>query len=135
MFRTLPFALSLLAALALTGCKQDLPKGLKEPPAFGTFSERKTVASERQLIYNGGDDPYTKSWGSATGYYVKVDDVWYPVLWDEAPKLKDLKPGDKVNLHPSEFIVCVGENDLKPTCHRMMRVYKSHRRINPLITN
>jgi hypothetical protein len=134
MFRATPLILALALAGGLAGCKQELPKGLKEEPAFGTFTETKTVPSERQLIYNGGEDPYTKSWGSATGHYVKVDDVWYPVLWDEAAKLKDLKPGDKVNLHPSEFIVCVGENDLKPSCHRMMRVYKSQRRINPLLT-
>jgi hypothetical protein len=135
MPRLKPLALALVTAWSLAACKQELPKALQEPAAFGTFTETKTVPSERQLIYNGGEDPYAKTWGSATGYYVKVDDVWYPVLWDEVSKLKDLKPGDKVNLHPSEFIACTGENDLKPTCHRLMRVYKSQRRIDPLITN
>ncbi|MEB3220809.1 MAG: hypothetical protein VKS61_01905 [Candidatus Sericytochromatia bacterium] len=134
MFRPI-LILALAAAGSLSACKQELPKGLKEPPAFGTYTETRTVPSERQLIYAGGEDPYGKSWGSSAGYYIKVDEVWYSVLWDDAPKLKDLKPGDKVNLHPSEFIACTGENDLKPSCHRLMRVYKSHRRINPLIIN
>lgn len=124
--------IALFAPLLLGACKQDLPKKLDETNVFGTVQEVKTVASERQLIYQGGQDPYTQNWGSATGYYVKIDDTLYPVLWDEAEKLKALKPGDKVNLHPSEFIVCVGEHDMKPVCHRMMRVYKSSRRINPL---
>jgi hypothetical protein len=133
MLRSLVAGACLLGVLS--GCKQELPQKLKEPPVFGTFTETKTEASQRQLIYQSGEDPYAKSWGSATGYYVRVDDAWYPVLWDEAPKLKDLKPGDKVNLHPSEFIACTGENDLKPECHRLMRVYKSQRRVDPLITN
>lgn len=122
----------LLALPLLAGCKQELPSKLEEPNVFGTIQEIKTVQSEKQLIYQGGADPYKQNWGTATGYYVKVDDVLYPVLWDEAEKLKGLKPGDKVNLHPSEFISCVGENDLKPSCHRMMRVFKGERRVNPL---
>ena len=126
------FHLLLVALPLLASCKQDLPRTLNEPNVFGTVQEVKVGQSERQLIYQGGQDPYKQNWGSATGHYVKVDDQLYPVLWDEAEKLKTLKVGDKVNLHPSEFIVCVGENDLKPTCHRMMRVYKSERRINPL---
>lgn len=125
-------AFLLIAISAVAGCKQDLPSRLDEPNVFGTVQEIKTVASEKQLIFQAGQDPYKLNWGSATAYYIKVDDVLHPVLWDEAEKLKKLNKGDKVNLHPSEFIVCVGENDLKPVCHRMMRVYKSERRVNPL---
>jgi hypothetical protein len=127
-------AACVLAGLLLVACKQELPSKLEEPNVFGTVGEVKVVPSERQLIYQGGQDPSRLNWGSSTGYYVKVDEVWHPVLWDEAEKLKALKPGDKVNLHPSEFISCVGENDLKPTCHRLMRVYKSSRKVDPLGT-
>ena len=120
-------------ALGLIACKQELPKDVQEPNVFGTVQELKTVASEQTLIYQLGQDPYKAHWGSATGRYVKVDDVFYPLHWDEAQKFKDLKVGDKVNLHTSEFIACTGENDLKPNCHRMMRVFRSERRINPLM--
>ncbi len=126
------FPLIVLLLPLMAGCKQELPQKLDEPNVFGTIQEIKTVESEKQLIYQGGADPYKQNWGTATGYYIKLDEKVYPVLWDEAEKLKTLKAGDKVNLHPSEFISCVGENDLKPTCHRMMRVFKSERRINPL---
>ena len=125
------FPLLLIAAFA-TSCKQDLPSKLEEPNVFGTVQEVVTRPSEKQLIYQSGQDPYKMNWGSATGYYVKVDETTYPVHWDEAERLKTLKAGDKINLHPSEFIACVGENDLKPACHRLMRIYKSDRQINPL---
>ena len=130
---SLRFFLPILFLTSLaTGCKQDLPSQLEEPSVFGTVQEVNTRVSEKQLIYQAGQDPYKLNWGTATGYYVKVDEVTYPVLWDEADKFKALKVGDKVNLHPSEFISCVGENDLKPSCHRLMRIFKSDRRINPL---
>lgn len=130
------FLLSLLFLLpvGLGACKQELPARLDEPNVFGTVQEVKTVERERMLIYQGGEDPYQKNWGFATAYMVRVDDVWYPVHWNEAEKFKTLQVGDKVNLHPGEYIACVGEKDLRPECHRMMRVYKSSRRINPLIT-
>ncbi len=123
---------TLLVSTTLGGCKQDLPKEVNDEAVFGTVQDLKTVPSEHQLIYQLGEDPYKKNWGSTTAYYVRVNDVMYPVLWDDAELYKKLKVGDKVNLHPSEYISCVGENDLKPNCHRMMKVYKSDRRIPPL---
>jgi hypothetical protein len=83
-------------------------------------------------MYQIGQDTSHLNWGSATGYYVRIDDNWYPVHWDEAQKLKELKIGDSVNLHPSEFISCTGENDLKPNCRRLMKVYKGDKPIAPL---
>lgn len=125
----------LLAAvwgMTLLGCKQEIPAKVGQEPVFGRVQELKTVNSEKQLMYQTGQDTSKLNWGTATSYYVRIDDVWYPIQWDEAPKLKDLKVGDKVNLHPSEFISCTGENDLKPNCRRLMKVYKADRPIPPL---
>lgn len=123
---------ALVLGITLTGCKQELPKKVDDPPVFGKVQELRTTASEKQLMYQGGQDPSKLNWGSATSYYVRLDDVWYPIQWDEVSKFKQLKVGDSVNLHPSEFISCVGENDIKPTCHRLMKIFKSDRRIAPL---
>jgi len=125
-------AFSILLSLSLSACKQELPQKLEEPNAFGTIQEIKTLPSEKMLIYGGGEDPYKANWGTATAYHLKVDGQVYFIHWDDAAKFKELKVGDKVNLHPGEFIACEGQNDLKPTCHRLMRVYKADRKINPL---
>jgi hypothetical protein len=92
----------------------------------------RTANDEKQLLYTQGEDPYKKVWGSAAGYYVTVDGKEYKVHWDQAEKFTALKTGDRVNLHPSEYISCVGEADLKPTCVRLMRIYKSERRTAPV---
>lgn len=133
MRKILPFLL-ILALSPLAACKQELPRTLEQPNVFGTVQEVKQVADEKQLIYVQGADPQTKNWGSAGAYYVKVDDQWHKLHWEQAEKFNALKVGDKVNLHPTEYISCVGESDLKPTCNRLMRVYKNERRINPLQT-
>ena len=124
-----------LAAIAIQGCKQDLPRSLDTKPEFGTVQEVVTRQDEKVLLYTASEDPYTKNWGSVTSRYVKVNDVLYPIHWDDSEKFKQLKVGDKVNLHPSEFIVCTGEADLKPTCSRLMNIYRSERRVNPIRTN
>ena len=118
----------------LVACKQDIPKSVETAPEFGTVQELRTADSEKVLLYTRGEDPYQKSWASTTSRYVKVDGVEHPVHWADAEKFKNLKVGDKVNLHPSEYIVCIGEADLKPTCRRLMRIYRSDRRIAPVTT-
>jgi hypothetical protein len=135
MFLKRLFPLMLALALPLfAGCKQEFPKTLDEPSVFGTVQSLRQADSQKQLLYQAGQDPYKKNWGMATSYYVTVDGKELPVHWDQVDKYKALKVGDKVNLHPSEFISCVGEADLKPTCHRLMRIYKSERRVNPITT-
>lgn len=123
----IPFAL-------LAGCKQELPKQVTQDAVFGTVQNIRSVSDEKQLVYQSGEDPYQKNWGLAGGYYVTVDGKDYQLNWDQADKVKELKVGDKVNLHASEYIACVGEAELKPNCRRLMRVYKSERRLNPLVT-
>lgn len=126
--------LALVAAvlLPLVGCKQDLPQKLEMKAVFGTVTALQTVDNEKQLLYPQGSDPYGKAWGTAASYVVSVDGQPYKVHWDQLDKFKALKEGDKVNLHPTEYITCVGEADLKPTCTRLMRIYKSERRVNPI---
>lgn len=132
------FLLALLIApslsFSLTACKQELPRQVSQDAVFGTVQNIKSVTDQKTLVYVSTEDPYQKHWGLAGGYYVTVDGVEYALHWDQADKLKELKVGDKVNLHPSEYIACVGEADLKPVCRRLMRVYKSERRMNPLQT-
>jgi hypothetical protein len=118
--------------MPLAGCKQDLPRQLDKDAAFGTVTGLKTIDNEKQLLYTQGEDPYKKVWGTAASYVVMVDGKEYKVHWDQSDKFKALKEGDKVNLHPTEYIACVGEADLKPTCVRLMRIYKSERRVNPI---
>jgi hypothetical protein len=125
-------ALILAVLLPLAGCKQDLPQKLEGDTAFGTVTGLQTIENEKQLLYTQGQDPYKKTWGTASSYVVSVDGKPYKVHWDQIEKFKALKEGDKVNLHPSEYIACVGEADLKPTCERLMRIYKSERRVNPI---
>lgn len=132
--KKLLFTLCLLPMALNLGCKQELPKQVSQDAVFGTVQNIKTVDNEKMLVYQSSEDPYQKRWGLAGGYYVTVDGVEYQLNWDQADKMKELKVGDKVNLHPTEYIACVGEADLKPTCRRMMRVYKSERRMNPLMT-
>lgn len=116
-----------------TGCKQELPRSVAQDAVFGTVQSLKTVDNDKMLVYVSTEDPYQKHWGLAGGYFVTVDGTEYQLHWDQADKMKELKVGDKVNLHPSEYIACVGEADLKPVCRRLMRVYKSERRMNPLL--
>lgn len=118
--------------LLLGGCKQELPKAVEQPPVFGTVQAMRTANDHKQLIYQSGQDPYEKNWGLAASYYVQVDGKEYPVHWEHAEKFNALKVGDKVNLHPTDYISCTGESDLKPQCDRLMRIYRSERRINPL---
>ncbi|MNS21236.1 hypothetical protein D3C72_529940 [compost metagenome] len=125
---------SLAGLLSLSGCKQELPKEVAQDNVFGTVQNLRTTADEKMLVYTQGADPAEKSWGKAGGYYITVDGTEHVVHWDQSEKFKTIKAGDKVNLHPSEYIACVGESDLKPTCRRMMRIYKSERRIDPLLT-
>ena len=124
----------LLVAFAFVagGCKQQIPAKVDQQPVFGKIQEIKTVASEKQLMFPQGGYSEKLNWGTATSYYLKVDDAWYPLQWEEASKFKGLKVGDSVNLHPSEYVSCMGENDLKPTCKRLMKVYKSDHFIPPL---
>lgn len=133
----LKFSKSLLllvavALLPLEGCKQELPKTLEQPPVFGTVQAMRSANDQKQLIYQSGQDPQEKNWGLAASYYVQVEGKEYPVHWEHTEKFKALKVGDKVNLHPTEYITCTGESDLKPQCDRLMRIYRSERRINPL---
>src|SRR5207253_1288592 len=114
------------------GCKQEIPPKVDQAPIFGKVQELKSVTSEKQLMYQMGQDTSKLNWGTASSYYVKVDDVWYPVQWEEVAKFKELKVGDGVNLHPTEYISCIGQNDVKPTCKRLMKVYKADRMIPPL---
>ena len=125
----------LLPVLVLTACKQELPKTLEQKSAFGTVQEVSTANDVKQLIYQLGQDPYTQNWGLMPRYYVTIEGQKYPIHWDHADKMKELKVGDKVNLHPSEYISCIGESDLKPSCEVLMKIYKSERRINPVQTN
>ena len=133
LHHTLSFVL--IATALLTGCKQDLPRKLEVESVFGTVTEKRMVDNVKHLIYVSGADPYQKNWGTAASYEVTVNGQVYRLHWDQAEKFKELATGDKVNLHPSEYIDCVGEADLKPDCTRLMRVYKSERRIQPLQTN
>ena len=133
MFKTFKNLLLItMVSLLLGGCKQELPRTVEQPPVFGTVQALRTANDQKQLMYQTGQDPYQKNWGLAASYYVQVDGKEYPIHWEHAEKFNALKVGDKVNLHPSEFISCVGESDLKPQCNRLMRVYQSERRINPL---
>jgi hypothetical protein len=125
----------LSTSFSLAACKQELPSKIEQDGVFGTLQDLKLQDNTKMLIYVQGDDPTKKNWGLAGGYYVTVDGKSYMLHWDQADKFKSLKVGDKVNLHPSEYISCVGEADLKPTCYRMMRVYKSERRVDPLQTH
>jgi hypothetical protein len=129
------FPLLLAFAIPVFGCKQDLPQKLEAKGAFGTVTAVETVDNAKQLLYTQGEDPYKKVWGAAAIYNVTVDGTTYRVHWDEVEKYKTLKVGDKVNLHPTAYISCTGEADLKPTCVRLMRIYKSERRVNPLNAN
>lgn len=132
MFKQLSLSLILLASFPLSGCKQELPKKVEQAAVFGTATEMHVADNEKQLIYVQGQDPYTKAWGLAAGYYITVNGQVYKVHWDQADKFKQLKAGDRINLHPTEYISCVGEADLKPMCSRLMRIYKSERQISPL---
>lgn len=132
MFRTKTLIVSGFLVALLAGCKQQLPQKLETPPAFGTVQEVKTASEQKMLIYTQGEDPYKKNWGSAAGYSVRVEGKDYLLHWDQADKFRALKVGDRVNLHPSEYIACIGEADLNPSCTRMMRIYKSERRVDPL---
>jgi hypothetical protein len=126
------FALLLALAVSLSACKQDLPQKLEAENVFGTVTAVQMIDNEKQLLYTQGQDPHQKVWGAAASYVVTVDGKPYKVHWDQAEKFKGLKAGDKVNLHPTEYISCVGEADLKPTCNRLMRIYQSERRVNPI---
>ena len=75
----------------------------------------KKVDSEKQLMYQIGQDTSHLNWGSATGYYVRIDDTWYPVHWDEAQKLKELKIGDSVNLIQVNLFPVLGKMTLSQT--------------------
>jgi hypothetical protein len=125
-------ALMLACLVGVAGCKQELPKAVEADSVFGTVQDLRTTSDEKQLVYTSGEDPYTKNWGLAGGYYVTVDGKQYMVHWENAEAFKQLKAGDKVNLHPTEYITCTGETDLKPTCFRLMKIYKSERRVNPI---
>lgn len=118
--------------LLLTACHQQLPKQVVAQPQFGTVQSLTSQDNQKVLIYTQGQDPYAQHWGLATTYTLTVDGKQYLADWEDADKFKKLKVGDKVNLHPSEYILCEGQNDLNPTCYRLMHIYKSDRRINPL---
>ena len=124
----------MLTPILATACKQELPSRLAQDGVFGTIQSLRTTDNEKMLVYVQGDDPTKKNWGLAGGYYVTVEGKTYLLHWDQADKYKSLKEGDKVNMHPSEYIACTGETDLKPTCYRMMKVFKSERRVDPLET-
>jgi hypothetical protein len=126
------FLLAAVLGISLIGCKQEIPAKVSSDPVFGKVQELKTVDSEKQLIYQSGQDTKKVNWGSASGYYVKIEDVWHPVQWDDAAKFKELKVGDSVNMYPTEFIACTGENDLKPHCQHLMKVMKSDKPVPPL---
>lgn len=122
----------LFPLLLAFGCKQELPRQVDTPPAFGTIQALDVVDGEKRLIYTETEDPHQKNWGLATSYYVTLDGHKYQVSWNEAEKFKQLKVGDKVNLHPTEYITCVGESDLKPSCTRLMKIYRTERRLDPI---
>lgn len=124
----------LLTLAALAGCKQELPKEVDQKPVFGTVQEVSTANDVKQLVYQLGQDPYAQNWGLMPRYYVTIEGKKYAVHWDYADKHKELQVGDKLNLHPSEYVSCIGESDLRPSCERLMRIYKSERRVNPIQT-
>jgi hypothetical protein len=124
----------LLVLTSLVGCKQELPKTVEQKSVFGTVQEIQTVNDQKQLIYQLGQDPYKQNWGLMPRYYVTIEGKKYAVHWDHAEKFKEIKVGDKLNLHPSEYVSCIGESDMKPSCERLMKIYKTERRVNPLQT-
>lgn len=124
----------LLTIFIISACKQELPKAVEQKSVFGTVQEVSTANDVKQLVYQTGQDPYAQNWGLMPRYYLTIDGKKYAIHWDHADKMKELKVGDKVNLHPSEYISCIGESDLRPSCDRLMKIYKSERRINPVET-
>lgn len=132
-FKLVPAVASLACSLLLAACAQQLPKTLEVKNAFGTVQEKSVRENVPVLMYEEGIDPKSRNWGRSAVYEIKVDGESYKIHWEEATKLQALKIGDKVNLHPSSYIVCEGENERVPECTKLMRIYKSDTKINPIV--
>lgn len=123
---------ALSALLLLVACKQELPKNVDQKPDFGPIEAIELQKSVNCLLYRPGEDPHSKNWGSMTVDVVRVHDTAYYVEWVDKDKVASYHVGDKLNVHPGEYIICLGQNDLKPDCRRMVRVFRNARPIAPL---
>lgn len=126
------YLFAVLAFTALSACAQQFPKEVSSDAVFGTVQNVSSASDVKQLVYMDSEDPHKKNWGAMGQTTVTVDGTPYLISWEHAEKVKSLKVGDKVNLHPTEFIVCDGQNDYQPTCRRLMKIYHSERRIAPI---
>lgn len=124
-------AFTLLALLV--ACKQELPKNVDMKADFGPIEAIERQKSVTCLLYRPGEDPYQKNWGSMTVDVLRVHDTVHYVEWVDKDKVASYQVGDKVNVHPGEYVICLGQNDLKPDCRKMVRVFRNHRPIAPIV--
>jgi hypothetical protein len=107
--------------------------GPSTPPAadwaFGAIESIRT-ATERQIIYQRGDDPSKKPYGEGASYHVVVGGKTYMLHYSQASKLPTLKVGDTVNLHPTGWIGCVEGQ----SCVELFNLFKGSREQPPLFT-
>lgn len=120
------------ALLALTACAQELPKTIEQGQVIGTIQKLRAATDVPELIYTEGSDPHQKNWGKAGAYYVTVNGQDYSIIWEHADKFAKLHEGDRVTLIPTEYIVCEGQNDYKPHCGKLMKIYRGESRVNPV---
>jgi hypothetical protein len=99
---------------------------------FGAVEAVRT-ATERQIVFQKGEDYTRKNYGLGGSTYVKVGGQEYMLSFETLANLKDIKVGDTVNLHPSTWYAGLQSEGGTPTYRRLFNIYKGSQGQPPLI--
>jgi hypothetical protein len=124
------------SATALTANTPDsVASGLAFPAtpwAFGAIQALRTDLNQREIIFQGVENPAHKNYGLAANYFLELGAQWYLIDFEDLAKYNQLTVGTTVNLHPSDWASCVQNGAEAPICYRMMHVYRGSQAIPPI---